>query len=77
MSTRSPAFPSLWLRSTLIVALLLGAAMPARGQVRGGFRVPQAGNKLPDVKLLDEQGRDFSTSTLKDHYTVLVFGCLT
>ena len=46
-------------------------------QSRGGFQVPAAGEMLPEVKLLDDQGREFSTSVLKEHYTVLVFGCLT
>jgi cytochrome oxidase Cu insertion factor (SCO1/SenC/PrrC family) len=43
----------------------------------GGSQLPQPGTILPTVKAVDEQGRDFSTTSLRGSYTVLVFGCLT
>ena len=60
---------------SLIAAFLTGAAGDAWAQ--GGFRVPDAGTQLPEVTALDAQGKPFSTKSLRDHYTVLVFGCLT
>ena len=44
---------------------------------RASFQVPKVGGALPEVSLWDQQGQPFSTKTLKEHYTVLVFGCLT
>ena len=44
---------------------------------RVSFQIPKVGGALPEVSLWDQQGRPFSTKTLKEHYTVLVFGCLT
>jgi cytochrome oxidase Cu insertion factor (SCO1/SenC/PrrC family) len=32
---------------------------------------------LPDVVLYDEHGEEFSTTSLRGQYSVLVFGCLT
>ena len=37
----------------------------------------QKAETLPTVRAVDEQGRDFSTASLRGSYTVLVFGCLT
>ena len=44
---------------------------------RGAMKVPKPGTMLPDVSVYDEQGKRFSTSSLRGSYTVLVFGCLT
>jgi cytochrome oxidase Cu insertion factor (SCO1/SenC/PrrC family) len=35
------------------------------------------GSLLPEVTLYDEHGEEFSTTSLREHYSVLVFGCLT
>ena len=49
----------------------------ARGGFRGDGQIPSVGSMLPSLKVVDEQGTSFSTDTLRDSYTVLVFGCLT
>lgn len=41
---------------------------------RAGLKV---GMKMPSVKIFDDQGKEFNTSSLKGSYTVLTFGCLT
>ncbi len=41
------------------------------------FDLPRVGSLLPEVSAFDEQGNEFSTGTLRGHYSVLVFGCLT
>ena len=38
---------------------------------------PGIGEPLPDVTVLDADGREFSLRSLRGKYTVLVFGCLT
>ncbi|MDP6718241.1 MAG: hypothetical protein QGF59_06295 [Pirellulaceae bacterium] len=38
---------------------------------------PQIGDALPDVGGFDEEGNEFKLRSLKGHYTVLTFGCLT
>ena len=53
------------------------AQSPRDSRPRGGSQIPQPGTILPTVRAVDEQGRDFSTATLRGSYTVLVFGCLT
>jgi cytochrome oxidase Cu insertion factor (SCO1/SenC/PrrC family) len=35
------------------------------------------GEMLPEVEAFDDQGSPFSTKTLRGHYSVFVFGCLT
>jgi cytochrome oxidase Cu insertion factor (SCO1/SenC/PrrC family) len=38
---------------------------------------PRVGELLPEVSVWDGDGKPFSTRTLRGHYSVLVFGCLT
>ena len=40
-------------------------------------QAPKIGSKLPELKVFDENGMNFNTSSLIGNYTVLVFGCLT
>jgi len=63
----------------LVVGLLLVLALNVNAQPRGGSDAPllKIGSKLPDVKLYDDAGKEFSTTSLRGNYTVLVFGCLT
>ncbi len=37
----------------------------------------EIGKTLPSVNIFDDQGKEFSTASLKGSYTVLTFGCLT
>ena len=69
----------------LLIPILVCTMMPtwaqsprdSRSRGGGGSQVPQPGTNLPTVRAVDEQGRDFSTASLRGSYTVLVFGCLT
>ena len=48
------------------------------GRQRGGsFSLPKVGDQLPAIGVYDESGNEFSTKTLREHYSVIVFGCLT
>lgn len=38
---------------------------------------PAVGEEIPEVSVYLPDGSPFSTSQLRGHYTVLVFGCLT
>lgn len=40
-------------------------------------QAPQIGDPLPDAAGLDSDGNEFQLQSLKGHYTVLTFGCLT
>ena len=71
-------------RSILVAihVFTIGVAMPAIAQRnstpnRGGSQLPQVGTWLPVVSAFDEFGNEFSTSSLRGSYCVLVFGCLT
>lgn len=50
-----------------------------RQQVISKFErdAPQIGDSLPNLKLLDADGREFELNRLRGQPTVLVFGCLT
>ena len=67
------------LATLLTITLLTSSAIgqPGRSRGRGGFRVPKVGTQLPGVQLFDDQGKPFKLSSLRGHYSVLVFGCLT
>jgi cytochrome oxidase Cu insertion factor (SCO1/SenC/PrrC family) len=38
---------------------------------------PAVGDPLPDETVLTPDGKEFKTASLRGHYTVLTFGCLT
>jgi hypothetical protein len=54
-------------------------ANSARNQVNAGFErtAPKLGELIPDIAGFDAEGNDFRLRSLKGHYSVLVFGCLT
>lgn len=55
-------------------------AQPGAGGRSGrgtGGNLPEVGTMLPDVSLYDDEGKEFSTTSLRGQYSVLVFGCLT
>jgi len=56
-----------------------GGSNSATSQVSSGFErsAPDVGDPLPDVSGYDADGKEFKLSSLKGHYSVLVFGCLT
>ncbi len=51
----------------------LGNRMSATFDNRG----PKVGDPLPDITIFDAQGQPFRLRSLKGHYSVIVFGCLT
>ncbi len=42
-----------------------------------GREAPKIGDPLPNLTAYDANGNEFKLSSLKGHYSVLVFGCLT
>lgn len=87
--TRSPT--PLRLAAAFSLGLLLTSVLSAQNRLpgRNGSRpgsdgsasLQRAGLKIgmpmPNIKIHDEQGREFNTASLKGSYTVLTFGCLT
>ena len=72
---------SLRLIPFLIVGLLAGSVDAQRGaNNRGGMNSrfaqnsPGIGEPLPDITAYDEQGREFKLRSIKDNYSVIVFG---
>lgn len=74
---------SLFMAGLLATAALIpldAAAQPGGrggGGRPGGGRLPAPGTLLPDITVFDDAGNEFSTKVLREHHTVLVFGCLT
>jgi len=57
-----------------------GFAQPggtSRGGPSAGGALPEVGTVVPDITLFNDAGAEFSTSSLRGQYSVLVFGCLT
>lgn len=44
---------------------------------RNSSRLPGVGTQIPELTVYDQAGNEFSTKVLREHYSVLVFGCLT
>ena len=69
-------------RAAVAFTVLAACIFPqnAWGQGRGAPNLreaPNIGEKLPNVKFFDENGKPKNLTQLKGSYTVLVFGCLT
>jgi cytochrome oxidase Cu insertion factor (SCO1/SenC/PrrC family) len=67
----------------LATALLL-AALPGAAAAQAGREDPEwvksspaVGEPFPDLTVYTADGKEFKTSSLRGHYTVLAFGCLT
>ncbi len=54
-----------------------GPSARASMERRFNESTPAIGEPLPDVSAFDEEGNEFKLSSLKGHYSVIVFGCLT
>jgi cytochrome oxidase Cu insertion factor (SCO1/SenC/PrrC family) len=55
---------------------------PAAAQVRQtdeefAKAKPAVGDPLPELTVYDPDGKEVKTASLRDHYTILTFGCLT
>ena len=77
----------LWKVGSAVLATLLcastgvgqGPESQGRKRVQQRFERegPQPGDLVPDLTAYDENGSEFRLRELREHYTVLVFGCLT
>ena len=73
-----------WICGSIVSGLLLMAAFPGaiQAQRRGNNpeferNSPAVGERLPDITVFDANGDEFPLRSIKDHYSVVVFGCLT
>ena len=67
------------LLSVLVTGLLIGpaSAQPSKEDPEFLKKSPTIGESMPDLTVYSADGKEFKTSTLRGHYTVLSFGCLT
>ncbi|MDH3583665.1 MAG: hypothetical protein OER86_05570 [Phycisphaerae bacterium] len=75
-------FSHLGLLLFLFVLAVPAAAQPSsspRNRVNSGFErsAPGIGKPLPDISIYDAQGKIFKLASLRENYSVIVFGCLT
>ncbi len=68
-------------RLAFFMAALGAVGMISGTQAQRGDRLARAGlevgTPLPDITVYDASGSPFNLSRMKEHYSVLVFGCLT
>lgn len=66
---------------TVIVVLtgLTGSALAQREKKDEEFlkEKPVVGEMFPNLTIYTPEGKEFKTSDLRGHYTVVTFGCLT
>ena len=67
-----------------LVAVLMAGLWAGPVSAQGGKEDPEwvkqsptIGDALPDLTVYTADGKEFKTSSLRGHYTVLDFGCLT
>ena len=67
------------LLGVLATALLAGPVSAQGGKEDPEWvkQSPTIGDPLPDLTVYTADGKEFKTSSLRGHYTVLDFGCLT
>ena len=67
------------LLSVLMAGLLAGPVSAQGGKEDPEWvkQSPTIGDALPDLTVHTADGKEFKTSSLRGHYTVLDFGCLT
>jgi cytochrome oxidase Cu insertion factor (SCO1/SenC/PrrC family) len=73
------SFP--WLAIALVVLVTSSQLSVAQERQRDEAQFvkerPAVGETVPDVTVYDIQGQPLKTSSLRGHYSVLTFGCLT
>lgn len=59
--------------------LVFASFAHAQARNLGAFdeKAPKVGELAPDITVYDADGKEFRLRSIKGHYTVLVFGCLT
>ena len=83
LANREIVLSKLIARSVNLVWLILaGLPAPAAAQMRQtdeefAKAKPGVGDALPELIVYDPDGKEVKTAALRDHYTVLTFGCLT
>jgi len=72
------------MRVLMLSGLALALSVPASAQSKKEQRdedflkaKPAVGDVIPDVNVFTPDGKEVKTSSLRGHYTVLTFGCLT
>ena len=64
----------------MLLAIILAMALAQRKKKNDDAfprEKPAVGDSLPDLVVYDSSGKEISTASLRGHYTVLTFGCLT
>jgi len=64
------------LLATALPAVAL-AQQPRKSEEDFAKEKPAVGDPLPDLTVYSPDGKEVKTSSLRGHYTVLTFGCLT
>ena len=67
----------LFTTALLLAASATAPAQPGRDDPDFVKKRPTVGDPLPDLTVYTADGKEFRTSSLRGHYTVLAFGCLT
>ncbi len=65
------------LLAVVVLPAMTWSQEPKRSEAEFVADHPTVGDSLPDVTVYDPQGQEVKTSSLRGHYTVLTFGCLT
>jgi cytochrome oxidase Cu insertion factor (SCO1/SenC/PrrC family) len=67
------------LLALVAVALLPATALAQQKKNEADFarEKPAVGDTIPELTVYSPDGKEVKTSSLRGHYTVLVFGCLT
>jgi cytochrome oxidase Cu insertion factor (SCO1/SenC/PrrC family) len=66
--------------SAATIAVLLSStagAQPGKEDPEFLKSSPTVGEMFPDLTVYSADGKEFKTSSLRGHYTVVAFGCLT
>jgi cytochrome oxidase Cu insertion factor (SCO1/SenC/PrrC family) len=68
-----------WLLSVMAAGLLTGPVSAQGGKEDPNWvkQSPAVGEAFPDLTVYSADGKEFRTSSLRGHYTVIDFGCLT
>lgn len=67
-----------------LFSVLLTGVLSAPASAQGGKedpewvkQAPTIGDAFPDLTVYTADGKEFKTSSIRGHYTVIDFGCLT
>lgn len=71
-----------WLSGIIAICLIQMVCGSLQAQRRGNNpeferNSPAVGQLLPDITVYDASGNEFALRSIKENYSVIVFGCLT